>query len=108
MSLRSFRELEVWQVGMRLVQEVYPLTLAFSHPHRFELGRQMREAAVSVPANIAEGYSQRSRKVYVLELVRALSIGDGLQAARAAAMCDRVGRMLNVLVARLSQDPPGG
>jgi four helix bundle protein len=115
-TLRSFRELEVWRVGMQLVREVYPLTLAFPHPHRFEIGGQMRDAASSVPSNIAEGYSQRSRKVYLrhlniaagsvaeldtqLELIQALAIGSGTDAARAAETCDRVGRMLNVLISR--------
>jgi four helix bundle protein len=122
MAMRSFRDLHVWQAGMQLVKEVYHLTLAFAHPHRFEIGGQMRDAASSVPSNIAEGYSQRSRKVYLrhlniaagsaaeldtqLEIVRSLSIGDSADAARAAATCDRVGRMLNVLITRLSSDPP--
>ena len=65
MSLKSFRDLEVWQVAMQLVTEVYPLTMSFAHPHRFEIGGQMRDAVTSAPSNIAEGYTQRSRKVYL-------------------------------------------
>ncbi len=119
--MRSFRELEVWQLAMQLLAEVYPLTMGFHHPHGFEIGRQMREAAASPPSNIAEGYAQRSRKVYVrhlniaagsiaeldtqLEAVQRLSIGDKEAARHAAVTCDRVGRMLNVLITRLTQEP---
>jgi four helix bundle protein len=101
MSLKSFRDLEVWQVAMQLVTEVYPLTMGFDHPHRFEIGGQMRDAVVSVPSNIAEGYTQRSRKVYLrhlniaagsvaeletqLEIVHRLSIGNVAAASQARA-----------------------
>jgi four helix bundle protein len=123
MALRSFRELEVWQLAMELTAKVYRLTMSLPHPHRYELGRQMRAAAVSVPSNIAEGYTQRSRKVYVrhlniaagsiaeldtqLGIAESLSIGDAAHVTRAAATCDRVGRMLNVLISRLSPAAPG-
>jgi four helix bundle protein len=103
---------------MELAKQIYPLTMAFPHPHRFEIGGQMRDAVVSIPSNIAEGYRQRLRKVYVrhlriaagsngeletqLELSQWLGIAEAAEAASAAEKCDRVGRMLNVLISRLS------
>ncbi len=61
MSIERFKQLEVWQEAHRLVLQVYRLTEAFPPAEKFGLISQMRRAAVSVPANIAEGFKRRSR-----------------------------------------------
>jgi four helix bundle protein len=58
---QSFQDLVVWQKSHALVLRVYKLTAAFPKHELFGLGAQMRRAAVSVPANIAEGFSKRGR-----------------------------------------------
>ena len=58
MSMKSFTQLEVWQAAHGLVLEAYKLVRKFPVDERFELCSQMRSAAVSIPANIAEGFGR--------------------------------------------------
>lgn len=59
MAISSFKDLEVWQVAHQVVLMVYKLTQDFPVDERFGLTQQMRRAAVSVPANIVEGFKRR-------------------------------------------------
>ena len=63
-GVSSFRELVVWQRGMDLVVEVYSVSKRFPNDERFGLTAQLRRAAVSIPANIAEGNARHSRAEY--------------------------------------------
>jgi four helix bundle protein len=56
---KSFRDLTVWQKAHRFVLDVYAFTGRFPGDEKFGLTAQMRRAAVSVPANIVEGFSRR-------------------------------------------------
>jgi four helix bundle protein len=58
---RSFRDLQVWQKSHALVLRVYNLTRQLPREELFGLTSQMRRAAVSVPANIAEGFKRRGK-----------------------------------------------
>ena len=73
MTLKTYRELEVWQRSMDLVEAVYRLTNEFPAEEKFGLTSQLRRAAVSIPANIAEGYGRVHRGDYL----RHLSIAKG-------------------------------
>ena len=55
MTIHSYRDLEVWQLAMRLAQLGYECTNLFPPIERYVLLTQVRRAALSVPANIAEG-----------------------------------------------------
>jgi four helix bundle protein len=55
MTIRSYRDLEVWQLAMRLAHLGYDCTNLFPQIERYVLVPQVRRAALSVPANIAEG-----------------------------------------------------
>ncbi|WP_020604291.1 four helix bundle protein [Spirosoma spitsbergense] len=57
---KHFRELIVWQKAHQLVLAVYKLTKLFPKEELFGLTSQLRRSAVSVPANIAEGYRKRA------------------------------------------------
>ena len=59
-SIRSYRELIVWQKSIDLTVRTYGLTRRFPAEERYGLTSQMRRAAASVPANIAEGHARRS------------------------------------------------
>ncbi|MDP3986585.1 MAG: four helix bundle protein [Candidatus Veblenbacteria bacterium] len=58
--MKSYRELEVWQRSCDLVLEIYKLTSTFPHTEQYGLINQMRRAAISIPSNIAEGFSRRT------------------------------------------------
>jgi four helix bundle protein len=64
-SIRTFRDLVAWQKAIALTRLVYRLTGTFPSDERFGLVIQMRRAAVSVPANIAEGYGRGARQEYI-------------------------------------------
>jgi four helix bundle protein len=66
--IKSHRDLLVWQKAMTLVTGCYQLTERFPDRERFGLSSQLQRAAVSVPANIAEGNARRSKPAYVNHL----------------------------------------
>ena len=55
MTIRSYRDLDVWQLAMQLAHAAYDCTDLFPPIERYVLLPQVRRAALSVPANIAEG-----------------------------------------------------
>lgn len=71
--MHQFKELKVWQKGRVLVKEIYQVTHKFPKDELFGTTSQMRRAAVSIPANIAEGCGRNSDK----ELSRFLDIANG-------------------------------
>jgi four helix bundle protein len=75
MPITSYRDLEGWQASMALVERCYALSSKLPATEQFNLGNQIRRAAVSIPANIAEGH-RRSRKA----VLNHLSIALGSQA----------------------------
>jgi four helix bundle protein len=71
--IQSHRDLQVWQRGMQIAEDIYAWTAAFSPDERFGLTSQLRRSAISVPANIAEGNARNSTRDYL----RFLSIALG-------------------------------
>jgi four helix bundle protein len=114
----SYRDLIAWQKAMALVTEVYRITEDFPRREMYGLTRQVRDAAVSVPSNIAEGKGRQTKKDYAQFLYRAraslyetqtqLEIGKNLQFlaedafTRTFAHCAEVGRVLNGLISSLA------
>jgi four helix bundle protein len=62
--IRSYRDLRVWQRGMDLVEAIYVITQSFPKQEIYGLTSQVRRAAVSIPANIAEGHSREHTKEF--------------------------------------------
>ena len=60
-AAKTFRDLLVWQKTHKYVLAVYKLTAGFPKQETYALSLQMRRAAVSVAANIAEGFRKRGR-----------------------------------------------
>jgi four helix bundle protein len=58
---KSFEDLVVWQKAHHFVLEIYKFTAAFPNQEMYGLISQLRRAAVSIPANIAEGFIKRGR-----------------------------------------------
>lgn len=73
MTVRSYRDLEVWQKAMDLVVSCYQLTREFPKNEIYGLDGQLQRAAVSIPANIAEGRQRQHSK----EFLQFLSFASG-------------------------------
>jgi four helix bundle protein len=104
-DVRSYRDLEVWQLAMEMVHLVYDLSVDFPPDERYGLTAQMRRAAVSVPSNIAEGHARRSLRAYLNHLGIALgSLGEldtELEIAARLRLCSGV--KANALRDRISR-----
>jgi len=70
-KVESYQDLQVWQKAMDLVLECYRVTQRFPSNEQFGLTAQLKRAAVSVPANIAEGFGRWHRKEFVRFLLTA-------------------------------------
>ncbi|MFI4861552.1 MAG: four helix bundle protein [Phycisphaerales bacterium JB063] len=68
MDDKAYRKLEVWQLGMDIVDVIYKLTRQLPDDERYGLVSQMRRAAISIPSNIAEGYGRHHRPEYIQHL----------------------------------------
>ena len=64
-TIKSFRDLLVWQKSMDFVVKVYSLTNSYPEDERFGLISQTRRSSIGVPSNIAEGFGRRSTGDYV-------------------------------------------
>lgn len=59
-AIKSYRELEIWQLSMELAEDIYKALKTFPREEPYGLADQIRRAAVSVPSNIAEGFGRDS------------------------------------------------
>ncbi|BBE70736.1 four helix bundle protein [Oharaeibacter diazotrophicus] len=120
-EIRSYRDLKVWKDAMDLAVNSYEATRGFPREEIFGLVSQIRRAAASVPANVAEGYGRDNVGNYVHHL----RIAQGslkefethvILAGRVELLkedvvmklldsADRIGRMLRGLIRSLQ---PGG
>jgi four helix bundle protein len=64
-SIRCYQQLDVWQLGMEIVEDIYRLTAEFPKHETYGLRSQVRRAAVSIPSNIAEGHARDSTREYL-------------------------------------------
>jgi len=71
-AARTFQDLVVWQKAHQLVLTIYEFTAHFPKSETYGLALQMRKAAVSIPANIAEGFRRRGK----LDKVRFLNTSE--------------------------------
>ena len=72
-TARTFRDLIVWGKAHEFVLEVYRYTSKFPKTEIYSLTQQMRRAAVSIPANIAEGFTRRGKT----DKARFMNIAEG-------------------------------
>jgi four helix bundle protein len=73
MATQSFRQLMVWQKAHQFVLEVYKYTNSFPKSELYALTVQFKRAAISVAANIAEGYKKKGRA----DKARLMNIAQG-------------------------------
>jgi four helix bundle protein len=116
-AINSYRDLRVWQNAMSLAESCYKLTKTFPRDEMFGLTSQIRRAAASIPANIAEGHGRESTQ----SLIHYLRISQGslkelethlLLAGRVGLVdpagpdfplgsCETLGKMLHTLIRSL-------
>jgi four helix bundle protein len=60
MSIKTYKDLDVFQVSYQLALTISKTVRNYPGPEQFELARQIRRAARSIPANIVEGWAKRS------------------------------------------------
>ena len=121
MSIKSHRDLIVWQKATVLAVEIYRLTKTFPADERFRMTDQLLRAASSIPANIAEGHARGTRKDYArfiviargsfaetetfLELARDVGLAKPENCRRSIELAVEIGRMLNALLTKLRSPP---
>lgn len=65
MSIQSFQDLTVWQKSVELVERIYQLSSKLPSGEKFGIISQVQRASVSIPSNLAEGYSRNNRKGFL-------------------------------------------
>ena len=70
--MKTHKDLDVWKDSIELVTKIYRLVSNFPKEERFGLVDQMKQAAISIPSNIAEGAARNSQKEFLQFLYVAL------------------------------------
>lgn len=70
--MTTHKDLDIWKIGLELVEEVYRITGGFPKEEIYGITSQLRRAAVSIPSNIAEGAARNSKKEFLQYLYIAL------------------------------------
>jgi four helix bundle protein len=121
MAIYSHRDLTVWQKAIEFTKLVYQITARFPTEEKYGLTSQFRRAAVSIPANIAEGRARSSRRDFAnfvviakgslmecdtfVVLARQLNYLCDTDAHQLDSLINEIGKMLNTLRARLNPKP---
>jgi len=116
-GIQSYKDLIVWQEAMDLAEASYRLTRKFPRDELFGLTSQIRRAAASVPANIAEGYGREVKGSYIqslriaqgslkelethLLLAERVELAPGDTISELTRASERIGKMLRALIRAL-------
>ena len=118
-QIDSYEDLEVWQLAMTLAEDCYRLTTTFPRDELYGMTSQIRRSAVSIPANVAEGYgrdqtgnfiqflrvaqgSARELETHLL-LAQRLSLAESAQVSCTRDRAIRVSKMLRGLIRSLEE-----
>ena len=113
--IKGYEDLEIYREGYSLALEVYVIAQEYPDYARYEIGRQIRNACVSVPMNIAEGYSKNDSELefkrylrmamgscsemkVLLDLSKDLGYIDEAKSTMLKAKYDTLGRRINVTI----------
>lgn len=119
-TIKSYRDLKIWQDAMSLAEACYGITKAFPRDEMFGQTSQIRRASASIAANIAEGHGRENTRPFIqhlrvaqgslkeLETHLLLSLRVGLVADAAVSPlldnCQELGRMIRGLIRRLEAE----
>ncbi len=117
MEIKSYRDLKVWQFAISLAEKVYALSGKLPPSELYGLTAQMRRAAVSIAANIAEGHGRETTGAFVqflriaqgslketethVILAQRLKFAPAEEADELLDRCDELGRMVRGLIRSL-------
>lgn len=108
----SFKQLLVWQHSMELVKEIYRITSQLPSSETFNLVKQIRRSAISIPSNIAEGKTRRTKQEFLqflrianasaaeleTQLIIAKEIYPHIDFQKAFSFLEQIQRMLAVFM----------
>ncbi len=119
----NYKDLMVWRESIEFVPEIYRLLVQYPPHEKFALCDQIRRAAVSVPANIAEGQGRSYRRAFyhhlciakgsLAELHTLLIVSEQLgyltpmELEAKEAGIERIAKPLQGLIAKVRQDMVG-
>lgn len=99
--MRPHQKLEAWSKAIELVTDIYRSSEGFPKEERYGLTGQIRRAAVSIPANLAEGAGRRSQKEFAYFLSN--SQGSASELETELIIANRLGYLDEATFARLMQ-----
>ena len=89
--MRDFRKLEVWKEGIDFCQAIYQLTSTLPKDEKYGLVSQMNRAGVSIPSNLAEGCSRKSKVEFAKYID--YSLGSAFELETQIIICSRIGHI---------------
>ncbi|MFH1370885.1 MAG: four helix bundle protein [Planctomycetota bacterium] len=117
MAIKTYRDLQIWQIGIEIVTDIYGVTKKFPKEETYGLASQMRRSAISIPSNAAEGFKRFHNKEYKqflyissgscgeletqVTIARKLDYIDEQQETALLEKLDHVGRMISSLIKKL-------
>ena len=120
--IQSYRDLDAWQLGMQLVEQVYRLTRQLPSNETYGLAAQLRRTAVGIPSNVAEGQQYGFGRNYArfvsialgceaelqtqLEVVKRLGLAKGEHVQPVLDLASRTGQVLRGLKRTIVRGAP--
>jgi four helix bundle protein len=117
--INSYKDLQIWQRSIKLVAEIYTLTSTMPEKEKFGLITQLNRAAVSVSANIAEGWGRASKNSYsqflkiargslyeletLLIICKEIKIADDEKVKTLLIETDEICKMLNAFIRSINK-----
>jgi four helix bundle protein len=118
-QIKSYRDLRVWQDSMVLAEMSYRLTQQFPKEETFGLSMQIRRAAASIPANIAEGHGRENTQPFIqylriaqgslkepethLMLAERIGVARNVNIEEPLQACEAIGKMIRLLIRSLQE-----
>jgi four helix bundle protein len=119
-TIKSYRDLRVWQDSMTLAAECYRLTRSFPKEEMFGFTSQIRRSAASIPTNIAEGHGRENTQSFIqylriaqgslkeLEthwlLAERVGLVENGNIEQVIRQCESLGKMVRLLIRSLQQN----
>ncbi len=91
--MHNFKNLQIWQLAIELVEDIYKLTAKFPENEKYGIKSQMNRAAVSIPSNIAEGAGRNSDKDFAHFI--SIAIGSMYELHTQIILCEKIGYIDN-------------